>query len=409
MRVLHAAFPALIGLVAFFTISSPLPVAAQATQTPTVTMTPTRTLTPNVTSTATSTITPTATATGTSVVNIGLTIDQPSPCVGQPTVVTLTITSAGGPLTMLLLQNYPIVGTNLQTGETINPVAQLVQPGTYAAQVVFPSPGQWQLTSPSWAGSPGNSLTVSVQPCGGLQPPPPPPPPPGAQNQGAFVGSLSVNLQSAAVGQPVTVNLNVSPTGPFSGPPAPSYTIVGTNTSTGENVSGTAQAVQEGSYTTSLTFPSPGLWVLSAPDLANAQANSVSVSVQPPSGPPLPPPPPPPTATPVPTQVPPPPPPAPPAPVAQQPCYFVLGFAALHDLIPDIVGDCIDNEMHGANGDGLQHTTDGLMVWRKADNWTAFTDGANTWINGPYGLEMRPNDVRFSWEGDASQFLNIPD
>ena len=117
------------------------------------------------------------------------------------------------------------------------------------------------------------------------------------------------------------------------------------------------------------------------------------------------------TATPLPVQAPPtaePPAPAP-VPEAQGPCYFELGFAALHDLIPDIVGDCLDNEMHGANGDGLQHTTDGLMAWRKADNWTAFTDGANTWINGPFGISTRPNDVRFSWEGDANQFPNIPD
>ena len=37
------------------------------------------------------------------------------------------------------------------------------------------------------------------------------------------------------------------------------------------------------------------------------------------------------------------------------------------------------------NGDGLQETTawhgkGGLMVWRKADNFTAFTDGYRTWI-----------------------------
>ena len=89
-------------------------------------------------------------------------------------------------------------------------------------------------------------------------------------------------------------------------------------------------------------------------------------------------------------------------------CRFKLGFETLHDLIPDVVGDCLDDEGHNpANGDGLQHTTawhgsGGLLVWRKADNWTAFTDGATTWINGPFGLASRPNaGPLFPWEAAA--------
>jgi hypothetical protein len=75
----------------------------------------------------------------------------------------------------------------------------------------------------------------------------------------------------------------------------------------------------------------------------------------------------------------------------------------LKEHIPYIVGDCIENEWHNAeNGDGLQRTTGGLLVWRKADNWTAFTDGATTWINGPYGLVSRRNHERFEWEGELS-------
>ena len=38
----------------------------------------------------------------------------------------------------------------------------------------------------------------------------------------------------------------------------------------------------------------------------------------------------------------------------------------------------------------------GLLVWRKADNHTAFTDGYRTWVNGPYGLQVRLNTARFS-------------
>ncbi|MCY4436536.1 MAG: hypothetical protein OXE05_04305 [Chloroflexi bacterium] len=82
-------------------------------------------------------------------------------------------------------------------------------------------------------------------------------------------------------------------------------------------------------------------------------------------------------------------------------CQFVLGFKTLRDLIGhDIVGECLENEHLNANGDAVQQTTGGLLVWRKADNWTAFTDGHRTWINGPYGLQERLNWQRFPWEPD---------
>jgi hypothetical protein len=87
-------------------------------------------------------------------------------------------------------------------------------------------------------------------------------------------------------------------------------------------------------------------------------------------------------------------------------CQFQLGFKTLHDLDPADIGDCLDNEAHNsANGDALQHTTKGLMAWRKADNWTAFTNGYQTWINGPNGLVQRFNYQRFSWEADAYAYL----
>lgn len=38
------------------------------------------------------------------------------------------------------------------------------------------------------------------------------------------------------------------------------------------------------------------------------------------------------------------------------------------------------------------------MVWRKADNWTACTDGYRLWINGPDGLVQPFNTERFDWE-----------
>ena len=83
-------------------------------------------------------------------------------------------------------------------------------------------------------------------------------------------------------------------------------------------------------------------------------------------------------------------------------CQFVLGFKALREMAPIAVGQCLDDQAFAPNGDAQQHSTKGLMAWRKADNWTAFTDGYQTWLNGPTGLAKRLNTDRFSWEGDAS-------
>ena len=92
-----------------------------------------------------------------------------------------------------------------------------------------------------------------------------------------------------------------------------------------------------------------------------------------------------------------------PAPAAHaESCTYVLGFKSLHDQIPDIVGECRTGETHNpANGDGIQMTGGGMLVWRKSDNFTAFTDGYRTWVNGPAGLRKRLNTERFAWESDA--------
>ena len=73
----------------------------------------------------------------------------------------------------------------------------------------------------------------------------------------------------------------------------------------------------------------------------------------------------------------------------------MLGFAALRAQVgPATVGDCLEDEhANPANGDALQRTTGGLLVWRKADNWTAFTDGYHTWINGLAGLAEAPTSA----------------
>ena len=67
-------------------------------------------------------------------------------------------------------------------------------------------------------------------------------------------------------------------------------------------------------------------------------------------------------------------------------CKFVLGFKALHAMIPDTVGACLENEQHHpGKGVTLQRTKNGLLVWQKASNHTAFTDGHRTWVQRPPG------------------------
>ena len=89
-----------------------------------------------------------------------------------------------------------------------------------------------------------------------------------------------------------------------------------------------------------------------------------------------------------------------PPPPTGGPCQYILGFKALHDQIADIVGPCVTSEYWNEIGDSNQITQGGLMAWRKADNWTAFTNGSLTWLNGPCGVQVRPNaGPFFSWEG----------
>jgi uncharacterized protein YkwD len=83
---------------------------------------------------------------------------------------------------------------------------------------------------------------------------------------------------------------------------------------------------------------------------------------------------------------------------AQASPQFRLGFKALADQVPQVVGSPQEEEHWGEGGDSLQQTSTGLMVWRKADNWTAFTNGSRTWVNGPYGVMERGNEERFEWE-----------
>jgi hypothetical protein len=94
---------------------------------------------------------------------------------------------------------------------------------------------------------------------------------------------------------------------------------------------------------------------------------------------------------------------------AQGACEFKLGFELLADQIPDVVGRCLENEhANPQNGDALQRTAGGLLVWRKADNFTAFTDGFLSWVNGPFGIQQRSNGQRFWWEPNPERLPTVP-
>jgi hypothetical protein len=81
-------------------------------------------------------------------------------------------------------------------------------------------------------------------------------------------------------------------------------------------------------------------------------------------------------------------------------CGFQLGFAEFRDAAPDAVGDCVENEAPDLeSGNSQQRTTNGLLVWRRADGLVAFTDGHRSWVRGPDGaVYQRYNDERFPFE-----------
>ncbi len=189
---------------------------------------------------------------------------------------------------------------------------------------------------------------------------------------GVPVLSFSIDPTQPVAGQPATVTVGVVPNAPIA--LVGQFPVTATLAGSGQTVSTSVVIRADGSgntpqFTGTLTFPVAGAWFLTAPGWTQAVGNGLAVTVLAAGGSPA--------------------------------CHYQLGFAALYDRIPTIVGDCLDNEAYAANGDSVQHTTGGLLVWRKSDNWTAFTDGYRTWVAGPYGLQERLNSQRFPWEAGA--------
>jgi hypothetical protein len=87
---------------------------------------------------------------------------------------------------------------------------------------------------------------------------------------------------------------------------------------------------------------------------------------------------------------------------AQAACTFGPGFQALHDQIPETVGDCPAGEFtNPATGNVEQRTTNGLLLWRSADGLIGFTNGEALWLGGPDGVVSRSlQEPPFAWEGE---------
>ena len=84
-------------------------------------------------------------------------------------------------------------------------------------------------------------------------------------------------------------------------------------------------------------------------------------------------------------------------------CDFAPRFAELKASIDEsqrtaTVGACLENQRVDANGNVEQRTARGLLVFRKKDDFTFFTDGERTWAHGPQRLEARLNTESFNWE-----------
>jgi len=93
-------------------------------------------------------------------------------------------------------------------------------------------------------------------------------------------------------------------------------------------------------------------------------------------------------------------------PLVAQPsdCVFSSDLAQFRQAVgSESVGECVEDETMSDSGDRHQRTTRGELVWRHPDGRSVFTNGYETWLNGPDGVVRRLNSDRFAWERDDQQ------
>ena len=85
-------------------------------------------------------------------------------------------------------------------------------------------------------------------------------------------------------------------------------------------------------------------------------------------------------------------------------CEIRPRFRVLAEALPELIGNCVASEaLNGETGDIEQPVDGGVLVLRSADSTPVFTDGWQSWVAGPNGIETRLNSERLAWEpGEAS-------
>jgi hypothetical protein len=83
-------------------------------------------------------------------------------------------------------------------------------------------------------------------------------------------------------------------------------------------------------------------------------------------------------------------------------CTFLPSLATfLGKIGPTLVGDCVEDALVAVDADASQRTTNGQLIWHRADGHVSFTDGKDTWLEGPRGIVRRRDQERYAWEPDA--------
>jgi hypothetical protein len=84
-------------------------------------------------------------------------------------------------------------------------------------------------------------------------------------------------------------------------------------------------------------------------------------------------------------------------------CTFLPSLDALRMRIgAGLVGECVEDALTSVDVDARQRTTNGELIWRRADGRATFTNGADTWLDGPEGVVRRHSHERYAWEPDEA-------